>query len=91
MGHAIVSPGWRMTWDGVREVYCRARVAPSDLNALQGLARTAHGAYGDWRLEDGAESLVRLVRAENGTDTEPENSLFNRTNPSYLLKGGCLD
>jgi hypothetical protein len=89
MGHAIVSPGWRMTWDGLRNVYCREHIGPADLPALDHLGRIAEGAGGDWRLANGAESLVRLVQSARGASTEPENSIFNPANRSYILAAGC--
>ena len=89
MGHAIVSPGWRMTWGGLRTVYCREHVGPADLAALDHLRSTADGMGGDWRLGDGAESLARMVKSARGDNAEPENSIFNPANPSYILAGGC--
>jgi len=89
MGHAIVSPGWRWTWDDLRNVYCHEHVGPADLATLERLSRTAEGAGGDWRLEDGAASLARMVRSVRGDSTEPENSIFNPANSSYILAAGC--
>jgi hypothetical protein len=79
MGHAIISPGWRVTWSGLRRVYCREKISAADVEVLKALARGS-----DWRLQDGAEDLIRLVGGG-----EPENSIFNPTNEHYILKGGC--
>jgi hypothetical protein len=43
----------------------------------------------DWRLQDGADGLIRLIGSANGRPAEPENSIFNPANPQYILKGGC--
>ena len=85
MGHAIVSPGWRVTWSGIRDVYCRQHVGAVDLPALRHLAQPL---VGDWRLQDGAEDLVHIVQSVAGS-SEPATSIFNPRNPSYILKRGC--
>jgi hypothetical protein len=87
MGHAIISPGWRLTWDGLRKVYCSKHIIPADLPALQSLQKS--GMAGDWRLESSAGELISLVKNADGKGDEPENSLFNPKNPQYILKGGC--
>ena len=89
LGHAIVSPGWRVTWDGLRRVYCREHVRVADLPVLTQLSRVGSGA--DWRLEDGAMDLARLVKSAAGAGDEPETSIFNPANSSYILKSGCGD
>ncbi len=86
-GHAIVSPGWRLTWDGLRRVYCREHVGVADLPVLKQLEL----AGGDWRLEDGATNLIRLVKSDAEASDESETSIFNAKNPSYILKGGRGD
>jgi len=85
MGHAIISPGWRVTWNGLRQVYCRQRPDAADLPALEYLKRGS-----DWRLQDGADGLIRLVGSTSGPAHESENSIFNPANPQYILKGGCV-
>jgi hypothetical protein len=57
-GHAIISPGWRITWPGLRDVYCREHVESADVPILERLAQSSR----DWRLEDGATGLIRLVK-----------------------------
>jgi hypothetical protein len=80
MGHAIISPGWRVTWNTLRRVYCRDKTSASDLPVLESLKMGS-----DWRLDDAADDLIRLV----GGRAEPENSIFNPANPQYILIGGC--
>ena len=84
MGHAIISPGWRVTWNALRRVYCREKMSVVDLIALETMKRGS-----DWRLQDGADGLIRLVRSRSGAPYEPENSIFNPTNSQYILKNGC--
>ena len=84
MGHAIISPGWRVTWHALRQVYCRESVSPTDLAALERLKQGS-----DWRLQDGADGLIRIVRSTGGEAQEPENSIFSRANPQYVLGSGC--
>jgi hypothetical protein len=84
MGHAIISPGWRVTWNALRRVYCREKISAADLTALGTMKMGS-----DWRLQDGADGLIRLVGSSSGPANEPENSIFNPTNPHYLMKDGC--
>ena len=84
MGHAIVSPGWRVTWKGLRRVYCREKMSVADLPVMEAM-KTAP----DWRLQDGSDDLIRLIGSTGGSAQESENSIFNPANPDYLLKGGC--
>jgi hypothetical protein len=81
-GHAIVSPGWRFTWNGLRLVYCREKIGAADLRALEHLRLSP-----DWRLQDAAADLIRLLSPAG----EPENSIFNPNNSGYVLRGGCGD
>src|SRR5258708_5108531 len=80
MGHAIISPGWRVTWNALRRVYCREKIGAADLTALETMKKSS-----DWRLQDGADDLIRLVGSRGGTAYEPENSIFNPENPYYIL------
>jgi len=84
MGHAIISPGWRVTWNALRRVYCREKISATDVVALESMKRGS-----DWRLQDGADGLLRLVGSRSGPPYESENSIFNPTNSQYILKNGC--
>lgn len=84
MGHAIVSPGWRVTSNGLRETYCRTHVTAADIPALKELAKAT-----DWRLESGADNLITLIENADGKGAKPENSVFHPKNGHYILKGGC--
>jgi hypothetical protein len=89
LGHAIVSPGWRVTWDGLREVYCKKRIAAADIPVLKDLKKYKPDFVPDWRLESGANDLIQLLENADGGGDQPENSLFNPKNRQYILKGGC--
>ena len=82
MGHAVISPGWRVTFS-VARTYCAERVGPEDVQALKNLRRTTK----DWRAESGADFLIRLVQNREGG--ENITSIFNPANPAFILKGGC--
>ncbi|MEO8131983.1 MAG: hypothetical protein ABJF23_11225 [Bryobacteraceae bacterium] len=84
MGHAIIAPGFRVTWDALRRVYCHAKVNAADIPLLEAMKQGS-----DWRLQDGADLLIRLIRSREGTAVEPESSIFNPANPQYPLKNGC--
>jgi hypothetical protein len=85
LGHAIISPGWRVTWNALRRVYCREKISAADLTALETMKTGS-----DWRLQDGADGLIRLVGSSGGPANESESSIFNPTNPDYILKDGCV-
>jgi hypothetical protein len=84
MGHAIVSPGWRVTGAGIGRVYYHEEISPNDLPVLETLK-----VRSDWRLEDGAGDLIRLITNRGHEGTEPETSIFNPRNADYILKDGC--
>ena len=83
MGHAVISPGWRVTFESVARTCCAERVGPEDIPALQILRQKTK----DWRAESGADSLIRLVQNRDGG--ENITSIFNPANPSFILKEGC--
>src|SRR5262245_12178727 len=83
MGHAIIAPGWRPTWRGLARVWCALRITDDDLPTLEALRH----ASSDWRLESGTDSLMRMTKSKSAE--EPETSIFNPRNPSYILKDGC--
>jgi hypothetical protein len=85
MGHAIISPGWRVTFETVRITYCAENIGPDDIPALVILKQSAE----DWRAESGADLLVRLVHGSNGAGHEDSSSIFNPENPSFILSYGC--
>jgi hypothetical protein len=84
-GHAIISPGYRSTWKTVIAVWCEQQIKREDMNELHALSDAE-----DWRLASASESLLRLL---TGNDQygypEAETSIFNPSNPSYLLRDGC--
>jgi hypothetical protein len=85
MGHAIVAPGFRVTWDGLARVWCATHITDADLPALEALRR----ASDDWRLESSASNLILILKNRDGAGGEPENSIFHPKNPSYILRNGC--
>lgn len=90
-GHAIISPGWRLGWDGLRTVYCEMNVNDEDLPILRPWA--PGGEYNmnndiDPRLRFGFEGLVRLLDNKDGKSTD-HSILHPVYGDSYLLKDGC--
>lgn len=84
-GHSVVSPGWRVTWDTVAKVYCELKISKDDTGGLKTLEMHAQ----DWRLEGGANSLIRILENQDGKGREDESSIFNPKNSSYILKNKC--
>jgi hypothetical protein len=62
MGHAVIWPGFRVTWSALRRVFCAMHVEPRDTQALVALV-TWHrkGEQNDMRLENGATSLLKMM------------------------------
>jgi hypothetical protein len=85
MGHAIISPGWRVTFKTITRTYCAEHVGPADIPALQ----TLRQATKDWRAESGADFLIRLIQNKDGGGGESMTSIFNAANPSFILRDGC--
>ena len=84
-GHAIISPGWRVTFKSIARTYCADHVGPEDVPALQTLRQTAK----DWRAESGADFLIRLIQNKDRDGPEDVTSIFNPANPSFILRDGC--
>jgi hypothetical protein len=85
LGHAIISPGYRTTWKTIVTVWCEQQITREDVKELHTLSESD-----DWRLASAAESLLRLLTGHDQYGSpEPENSIFNPSNPSYLLRDGC--
>jgi hypothetical protein len=91
MGHAIVAPGYKPSFEGVRKVYCELKIGKDDMEALKRLKQydPKRKRLPDWRLESGADMLLRIVANLDGRGDEPENSIFNPKNAEYILKKGC--
>jgi hypothetical protein len=85
LGHAIVSPGYRIGFAGIRRAYCRGKIGEQDIPDLETLRRMA----GDWRAETAAGFLLDLVRNRNGSGDAGASSIFDPGNPGYILRGGC--
>ncbi len=85
LGHAIISPGFKVTFETTTRTYCELKITAADLGGLQELLEAE-----DWRLQNGADFLIRLATGRNRHgDAEDENSIFNPDNPHYVLKDGC--
>ena len=92
MGHAIVAPGYKPSFEGIGKVYCALKIGKSDVGVLQDLRKydPKRKSVPDWRLESGADMLLRIVGNRDGNGDEPENSVFSPKNPDYVLqKGEC--
>src|SRR5579871_5350219 len=86
-GHAIIAPGWRVTYQTARDAYCKIHIVAADLPLLDGLKNKP--VNGDWRLATGSGYLARILKSTDGTGNEPAWSVFSTDNPRYILKGGC--
>ena len=91
MGHAIVAPGYKPSFEGARKVYCDLKIGKDDVEALQRLKKydPKRKWSPDWRLESGTDMLLRIVANLDGQGDEPESSIFNPKNPEYVLGRGC--
>ena len=91
MGHAIIAPGYKPSFEGSRKAYCELKIGKDDMEALQRLRQydPKRKWLPDWRLESAADTLLRIVANLDGKGDEPETSIFNPQNPEYILKKGC--
>jgi len=91
LGHATIAPGYKPTFAGIRTVYCARKIGKSDAATLHALKSydPRRKWSPDWRLESGADMLMRIVVNLDGAGGEPENSIFNPRNAEYILKNGC--
>ena len=99
-GHAIIAPGWKVSFHTLRTTYCMENISPRDIPALKNLAQAT-----DMRLQQAASGLLTLLKtlpgaALPGDAYDPhngevystdENSVFNPRNPRYILLGGCKE
>jgi hypothetical protein len=82
--------GDRLTWlapdlaRGSRTSRAPCRSPEPTFPSLQNLRQTS--SY--WRLESGADDLIRILKNRDGTGDAPENSMFNPKNAAYILKRG---
>jgi hypothetical protein len=91
MGHAIIAPGFKPSFESARKVYCELKIGKDDMEALQRLKQYDPKLkwLPDWRLESSADMLLRIVANLEGRGDEPENSILNPKNAEYILKKGC--
>lgn len=93
-GHAIISTGWRPTWDTIHDVYCSQKITENDIPVLEALKHASNV-----RLEQAAQYLLYLAINRDGkrhsageglgTIDEVFGGIFNPRNPSYILQDGC--
>ena len=79
MGHATISPGYKPSFEGTREVYCRLKIEKSDEETLKRLKSydPRRRWFPDWRLESGADILLLILTNPDGSGDEPISSIFN--------------
>jgi len=79
MGHAVIAPGYKPSFKGIRNVYCALKIGKDDVKDLQELKQydPARRWLPDWRLESGADMLLRIVTNLDGTDDGSVSSIFN--------------
>ena len=85
LGHATVSPGWRISFEAIAKVYCDQKIMPADMALLKTINKNAK----DWRLESAADSLLQILQNLDGKGDAPENSIYHPKNVDYILKQGC--
>lgn len=85
LGHATLSPGWRIGFDAIAKVYCDQKITAADIPLLKSMNKNAS----DWRLESATASLVLILQNVDGKGDEPMTSIYNPKNSNYILKQGC--
>lgn len=98
-GHAIPAPGYKVSFDTIRNAWCELDIGQSDVPILREMSNLSEWQIAslkisqirDGRIASGADDLLRLYYQVNNLDQEDKNSIFNPTNPSYILRDGCTD
>lgn len=85
LGHATLSPGWRIGFEAIAKVYCDQKIVSADIPLLKSMNKNT----GDWRLESATASLVLILQNLDGKGDEPITSIYNPKNSDYILKQGC--
>jgi hypothetical protein len=101
-GHAILAPGWRPSFATARRVFCDLPVNAADAPVLarmkqhadwrpQSAAQSQLNLLGAAAIAalNSAGAVYRPIVEEIEQSIGDEVSIFNRTNPDYVLKGGC--
>jgi hypothetical protein len=84
LGHAIVSPGWRVTFQTMRQVYCKNAITTKDIPALKEMAGYEPFKMIDARLENGAVGLLTLLR------TRPETKAADIPDSAFDAHSGIM-
>jgi hypothetical protein len=72
MGHAIIAPGWRVTWGSLRRVFCTLHIDSRDTLALARIVVWyAKGERNDDRVEFGSSALLYLL-GKNALEALPD-------------------
>ncbi len=85
MGHAMISPGYRMNFPAIKAIYCEAKLTQDDIPVLRFMKKRSL----DWRLDSMTDNMIVLLETIQGIGDEPENSVYHPKNPEYVLRGGC--
>jgi hypothetical protein len=91
MGHAVMAPGYKPSFKSIRNVYCKLKVGKEDVKTLQDLKQydPRRRWLPDWRLESGADMLLRIIASLDNKNEEAAGSIFDPKNSNYILKNGC--
>jgi hypothetical protein len=92
LGHAIVAPGWRVTFVTIGRVYCKDSLSLKDIDTLKYLAGHRPFKTDDARLEQGILGLLALLRSRPETKASGiMDSIFDvaRTE-AYTIDGTSL-
>lgn len=93
-GHAVIAPGWKFDFGGLKKVYCEAKISKDDLPLLMKMCTDYDGGRvctnpSDPRLSMALEWLKSLIIARDGGDDFTKGTVFEPDSSSYVLKDGC--
>ena len=84
LGHVLPAPGWRVTFDAVRRVYCKDRITLADMPALKDMASYHPFKPIDPRLEQGTVGLLTLLQ------TSPEGKASGLPDSAFDAHSGIV-
>jgi hypothetical protein len=93
-GHAIISPGYRTTFESARRMFCSLPIAAEDTRSLVMLNLLGQqaldgfpGRQSDW--DECAWQIAKNLREKISANINDPGMIWHPQNPQYLLRGGC--
>jgi hypothetical protein len=84
-GHAMVSAGYRVTFETARKTWCELDIRSEDRDLLEKISRNYHF---DARIQNGFDYLLRILNGKERPDPKNQDIFYPGTS-GYILEKGC--